>query len=80
LRIAREALRAGGAAPTILNAANEVAVRHFLEGGLGFLEIARVVEEVLNRSNARAPSCIEDVGEIDQAARAMALHLVAHAR
>jgi 1-deoxy-D-xylulose-5-phosphate reductoisomerase len=72
LRIARDALRAGGAAPIILNAANEVAVRCFLEGALGFLGIADVVEKVLNESNAAAPACIEDVAEIDSAARRLA--------
>ncbi len=47
LRIAREALRAGGAAPLICNAANEVAVQAFLDGSIGFLDILGVVEETL---------------------------------
>jgi len=76
LRIARAALRAGGAAPTVLNAANEVAVRHFLDGAIGFLDIARVVEGVLDRSNQPAPSRIEDVSEIDVTARRLAGRLV----
>jgi len=72
LRIARDALRAGGAAPIILNAANEVAVRCFLDGALRFLGIAEIVERVLDESNAAPPSCIEDVAEIDGAARRLA--------
>jgi 1-deoxy-D-xylulose-5-phosphate reductoisomerase len=49
LRIARDALRAGGGAPTILNAANEIAVAAFLDRRIGFLDIAAVVEAVLER-------------------------------
>ena len=54
LRLAREALQAGGGAPTILNAANEVAVGLFLERRLGFLDIAAVVEETLGALVAEA--------------------------
>jgi 1-deoxy-D-xylulose-5-phosphate reductoisomerase len=43
-------MRAGGAAPTILNAANEVAVRAFLDGRIGFMEIGGVVEDVLEKT------------------------------
>ncbi len=49
LRLARHSLRVGQGAPTVLNAANEVAVARFLEGRLGFLEIPAVVEETLDR-------------------------------
>lgn len=76
LRLAREALKAGGAAPIVLNAANEIAVAKFLGGGLKFLDIARVVEGALNRSNSGAPSSIEDIGDIDQAARRLALDII----
>jgi 1-deoxy-D-xylulose-5-phosphate reductoisomerase len=76
LRLAREALKAGGAAPIVLNAANEVAVAKFLGGGCKFLDIARVVEGALDRSNAPAPSSIEDIGEIDQSARRLALDII----
>jgi len=48
LRLARAALTAGGGAPTVLNAANEVAVAAFLDAKIGFLDIARVVETVLD--------------------------------
>jgi 1-deoxy-D-xylulose-5-phosphate reductoisomerase len=47
LRLARQALVTGGSAPTVLNAANEVAVAAFLGGRIGFLDIARVVEDVM---------------------------------
>ena len=53
LRLARDALRAGGGAPVVLNAANEVAVALFLDRRLGFLDIAAVVEEALRPAWAR---------------------------
>jgi 1-deoxy-D-xylulose-5-phosphate reductoisomerase len=49
LRLAKAALAAGGAAPAILNAADEVAVAAFLDRRIGFLDIARVVSETLER-------------------------------
>jgi 1-deoxy-D-xylulose-5-phosphate reductoisomerase len=69
LRLAREALQAGGAAPIVLNAANEVAVAGFLEGRLRFLDIANFVERALERLDFGTPSSIEDVLEIDRATR-----------
>jgi 1-deoxy-D-xylulose-5-phosphate reductoisomerase len=69
LRLAREALEAGGAAPIVLNAANEVAVAGFLGGALRFPEIARFVEQALASSAFAAPASIEDVLEIDRATR-----------
>ncbi|HUC60890.1 MAG TPA: 1-deoxy-D-xylulose-5-phosphate reductoisomerase [Alphaproteobacteria bacterium] len=69
LRVAREALQSGANAPTILNAANEVAVGAFLEGHIRFLDIVRVVEETLG-SMARAPLLsLSDVRAADAAAR-----------
>lgn len=76
LRLAREALKAGGASPIVLNAANEVAVAKFLEGGLKFLDIARTVEGALSRSNLDVPESIEDIAEIDQSARRLALDII----
>lgn len=58
LRLAREALQAGGSAPTVFNAANEVAARAFLDRRLGFLNIAAVVAETLERA-ARAGVCAD---------------------
>ena len=69
LRLAREALEAGGAAPIVLNAANEVAVASFLGGAIRFTEIARIVEETIDRADISAPTSIEDVIEIDRATR-----------
>jgi 1-deoxy-D-xylulose-5-phosphate reductoisomerase len=69
LRLARHALEAGGAAPTVLNAANEVAVASFLDGRIGFTEIAAIVEHTLGQVRAAAPESIDDVLEIDRAAR-----------
>ncbi|MBL8700525.1 MAG: 1-deoxy-D-xylulose-5-phosphate reductoisomerase [Alphaproteobacteria bacterium] len=69
LKLARDVLRAGGALPTVLNAANEVAVAAFLASRIGFLDIARVVEQTLARSTARAPSSIAEVEAIDAEAR-----------
>jgi len=69
MALARQALKDGGGAPTVLNAANEVAVAGFLAGRLGFLDIARVVEETL----AGVPPCrlvsFDQVHELDRQAR-----------
>ncbi|CAM8667883.1 1-deoxy-D-xylulose-5-phosphate reductoisomerase [Sphingobium sp.] len=69
LRLARQAAEAGGAMPAILNAANEVAVAAFLAGQIGFLDIAMIVEDVLNRYSAASPSVIDDVLAADGRAR-----------
>lgn len=68
-RISREAIEAGGAAPAILNAANEVAVAAFLAGQIGFMDITAVVERTLSRYGAAAPGTLEDVLAIDAEAR-----------
>jgi len=72
LRAARDALRAGGAAPTVLNAANEVAVRGFLDRRIGFLDIVAIVEGTLDRLAALAASTLEEVHAVDTEARRMA--------
>lgn len=69
LRLAREALEAGGAATVVLNAANEIAVQRFLDGAIGFTEIARTVERALSGASSRAPSSIEEVVDIDRSTR-----------
>ena len=69
LRLAREALEAGGAAPIILNAANEVAVASFLAGEIGFPEIVRTVAAALAGGELGAPRSIEDVLDIDRRTR-----------
>ena len=69
LRLAREALEARGSAPAVLNAANEIAVASFLEGGIRFSDIARLVESALQQNDRPAPQSVEDVFEIDQDVR-----------
>ena len=76
LRVAREAMEAGGAAPIVLNAANEEAVASFLARRIGFLDILRTVEEALARTDAAAPQSIAEVIDIDRDARAMARSLM----
>ena len=72
LALAREAGAAGGTAPCVLNAANEVAVGAFLEGRIGFLDIAAVVEEALARVPAEPVESLEQVLDADRRARAAA--------
>ena len=69
LRIAREALEAGGVAPIVLNAANEVAVAGFLAEKIRFPEITRLVHEAVSGADYDAPRSIEDVLEIDRRTR-----------
>jgi len=76
LRITREVLQAGGRAPTILNAANEIAVENFLAGKIGFLEIAAAVEETLSRVPNGSLTSLEDVYTTDIEARAAAREAV----
>lgn len=76
LALARDAMLAGGAAPAILNAANEVAVAAFLAGQLAFLDIASLVEETLAASDMKAPQSLANVFEIDRAARERASALL----
>ena len=71
-RLAREAAQAGGAAPAVLNAANEVAVAAFLAGQIGFTRIAALVEDTLTRPLPSAPTSLEDVLAVDAEARATA--------
>jgi 1-deoxy-D-xylulose-5-phosphate reductoisomerase len=80
LRLAREALQAGGSAPTILNAANEVAVLAFLERRIGFLDIAKFVEETLLSLPASPLVSLEDVWSVDKEARAVTSGLISQNR
>jgi 1-deoxy-D-xylulose-5-phosphate reductoisomerase len=72
LRLAREAARAGGTAPCVLNAANEIAVHSFLEGGLRFLEIPNVIEQTLSQLPGEPVRAFESLYEADRQARAVA--------
>jgi len=69
LRLAREALEAGGAAPIVLNAANERAVGSFLEGGIPFPDIVKLVRRAVEELDFAAPISISDVLEIDRRTR-----------
>jgi 1-deoxy-D-xylulose-5-phosphate reductoisomerase len=71
-RICREAAQAGGAAPCVLNAANEVAVAAFLAGQLAFTRIPAMVEAVLSRYSPPPPACLDDVLAVDSGVRVMA--------
>ncbi|MGD9615674.1 MAG: 1-deoxy-D-xylulose-5-phosphate reductoisomerase [Alphaproteobacteria bacterium] len=77
LHLAREALRRGGGSPTVLNAANEAAVHAFLEGRIGFLDIAATVERTLERIPATKLDSLEDVYNLDGTAREIAAELIA---
>jgi 1-deoxy-D-xylulose-5-phosphate reductoisomerase len=80
LAIARKALAVGGAAPTILNAANEIAVREFLDRRLGFSGIPALVEATIEaverRDGLAEPQSVEDALAIDHKARRLAADLL----
>jgi 1-deoxy-D-xylulose-5-phosphate reductoisomerase len=75
-RLAREAAHAGGAAPAVLNAANEAAVAAFLAGKIAFTRIAVTVERSLSRPLPVAPATLDEVLAIDAEARARADELL----
>ncbi len=72
LRLAREVLAAGAGAPAVLNAANEVAVQAFLEHKIGFLDIAGIVEAVMQELGAPLIPDLAAVLAVDEAARTVA--------
>jgi 1-deoxy-D-xylulose-5-phosphate reductoisomerase len=72
LALARSAVEEGGARPAILNAANEVAVAAFLAGRIGFLEIAAIVDDTMQRYDPAAPETLDAVLAIDAEARRLA--------
>lgn len=75
-RLAREAALAGGAAPAVLNAANESAVAAFLSGKIAFTRIALTVERALARSLPPPPGTLDEVLAVDREARARAEELL----
>jgi 1-deoxy-D-xylulose-5-phosphate reductoisomerase len=77
LRLAREAAAAGGTAPCVLNAANEIAVHAFLDGRLPFLGIAAVIDSTLQRLPAEPVRAFDSLYDADADARAVATELVA---
>ncbi len=80
LKIARQAMTAGGAAPTVLNAANEIAVGEFLAHRLGFAGIPKLVEAVLDaaarRGLSQEPASVEEALSIDHISRSLAADLL----
>ncbi|MBU1226944.1 MAG: 1-deoxy-D-xylulose-5-phosphate reductoisomerase [Actinobacteria bacterium] len=72
LRLGYQAGRAGGSAPAVLNAADEIAVQAFLERRIGFTSIAAIVEQTLDAIEPRPLESIEDVAMVDREARALA--------
>ncbi len=76
-RLAREAAEAGGAAPAVLNAANEIAVAAFLDRKIAFSRIAVLVENVLNQNDLPdAPRTLEEVLRVDEDARRRATRIL----
>ncbi len=80
LRLAREAAAAGGTAPCVLNAANEIAVHAFLQGGLRFIEIPEVIESTLQALGSRPVLDFESLYDADRRARELAGETVAALR
>jgi 1-deoxy-D-xylulose-5-phosphate reductoisomerase len=76
LRLAYEAMQAGGTTTAILNAANEIAVEAFLAGKLRFTAIAELIEQTLSRLNGRAANTLEIILEDDARARQLAEELL----
>lgn len=76
LRLARQVLHMGQAAPTVLNAANEIGVQSFLNGQIGFLDIARLVEMTLENLDQGKVADLDEVLELDLWARRTAEDLV----
>ena len=72
IALAYAAMRARGSAPAVLNAANESAVEAFLDGRIGFLDIARVLRRVLDGHHRRDLESAADVWEADREARSLA--------
>lgn len=76
LRLARAAISEGGGRPAQLNAANEVAVAAFLHKRVGFLDIAAIVEAVLERYRPATPATLADIYAVDEEARRVAATMV----
>jgi 1-deoxy-D-xylulose-5-phosphate reductoisomerase len=76
IRLVREVIRKGGSLPVVMNAANEVAVYAFLEERIGFLDIYKVVREVVERHTISNPSSIEEIMELDKEGRRLASKVI----
>ena len=80
LNLAFDAAKMGGTAPTVLNAANEIAVAAFLDDGLPYLQIPIIVRNALERIQATAASSIDHLLEVDSEARQVARQLISGLR
>ncbi len=76
LAVCIDAINKGGLKPVAANGANEEAVRLFLEGKIGFLDIARIVEKAADKASARPVSSVDEIFAADKAARECALEFV----
>jgi 1-deoxy-D-xylulose-5-phosphate reductoisomerase len=77
LALAYQALRAGGTAPSLMNAANEIAVDAFLNGRIAFLDIPRLIADVLDKLPHVEVNALEDVLQADEQARRAAQNWIA---
>ena len=75
-RVARDAVIAGGAAPAVLNAANEIAVAAFLAGQIAFTRIVQSAEDVLAQGLPQAPASLEEVIAVDRETRIRAAEMM----
>jgi 1-deoxy-D-xylulose-5-phosphate reductoisomerase len=78
LNLARQAMMAGGNAPCILNAANEIAVEAFLKSVIGFVDIPAVIEHCLEKTEHAQASTLDDYQRYDSMAREVAKHFIQH--
>lgn len=76
LRLAEEAIAAGGTLPAVLNAANEISVAAFLDERLGFTDMARINEQTMDRLGSTAVSSVEQLLEVDRQARQVAATVI----
>lgn len=76
LKLGMEAARAGGTAPTILNAANEVAVESFLQGHSRFTDIPAIISGALEQMTCRKADSVDMIRQVDEQARALARRLI----
>jgi 1-deoxy-D-xylulose-5-phosphate reductoisomerase len=76
LALARQAWHRGGDSMAVLNAANEIAVRQFLDGRIRFTDIASLIGDVMERTDSAPARDLESVLEADSRARELARELV----
>ncbi|MDZ7693245.1 MAG: hypothetical protein U5K69_19355 [Balneolaceae bacterium] len=72
VRLALEAVEAGGAAPAVLNAANEIAVQRFLDKEIPYIQISKIIDKCLNQLDSDIKITVESLTEIDKETRKIA--------